>query len=441
MLAPPSGMGLPRGSHPRHELVLNRKAHIYCASCRFARLDEWRGNHYNRRRSTGRRLPSGPVLAGPYDPDDAQYRRASLLGGRLCLGCRRFDGGGRRIFVTPRRWDGLRVLPRDARGRCDALPPMLGSVPMRILAVLPVAAVALGCANEVIWDDRAAPAPEGTGRVPEGCGAPGTMTITGTVDGAPVQIEAPFDGEAALEGVVAVSQLAGTIAIFSAKTFFPAGDPDPTSTWFAGVSPSRVVTFQPALGASGPLSGICDAGEPRLTFVPAGTNAGVPYLRHDQARIAAEARRVPGAPVDAKLRIRSADFDLTGTVGGTSFQAMLPPSESSFVRGSWRILLAGRRDLREPRRKQRDLGHAGGKPGPARGVLCRKLPDLRGHHGHLARWRLAPRHLCGRDSALGLPLGVYDARSLKGAPTGVRLIHDRGSGQPLRVIRAGSCDP
>jgi hypothetical protein len=192
---------------------------------------------------------------------------------------------------------------------------------MRTLAFLPVAIAALGCGSQVYWDDRA---DENSGP-PERCGDPGTMAITGTVGGVPVQIDAPFSGMATSEGIIALAQPSGATAIFTPQTFFPDGDPDPSTSFYAGSTPSAVATIQPTPVASGPLSGICDAGDPVVTFTLVEENS---LFHLNVTTRLASLRRLgvcPGAPVDAKL---SLSFDpntpsilLTGTVGGTSFQA------------------------------------------------------------------------------------------------------------------------
>jgi len=195
---------------------------------------------------------------------------------------------------------------------------------MRTLAFLPVAIATLGCGSQVYWDDRA---DERSGP-PEGCGEVRTMVITGTVGGAPVQIDAPFAGNATSAGVIAFAEPSGETAIFTPRTFFPNGDPDPSTSFFGGSSPSAVVTIQPAAGTGGPLSGVCDAGHPVVTF----TTVLVKDLTHVFATTKLTSLRMlgvcPGAPVDAKLQISIITapsglfhFLLTGTVGGIAFQA------------------------------------------------------------------------------------------------------------------------
>jgi hypothetical protein len=201
---------------------------------------------------------------------------------------------------------------------------------MRTLAFLPVAIATLGCGSQVYWDDRA---DERSGP-PEGCGEVRTMVITGTVGGAPVQIDAPFAGNATSAGVIAFAEPSGETAIFTPRTFFPNGDPDPSTSFFGGSSPSAVVTIQPAAAAGGPLSGICDAGDPVVTFTPVWVNGRLRVYATTKLASLRKLGVCPGAPVDAKLQISlnpdttpssSLPFQggmfLTGTVGGASFQA------------------------------------------------------------------------------------------------------------------------
>jgi hypothetical protein len=194
---------------------------------------------------------------------------------------------------------------------------------MRTLAFLPVAIATLGCGSQVYWDDQI---DERSGP-PEGCGEVGTMAITGTVGGVPVQIDGPFSGATTSDGIIASSEPFRETAFFTPQTFFPNGDPDPW--FFRGSSPSAVVTIQPAAGAGGPSSGICDAGHPVVTFTT--------VLVNDLTRVFATTKLTslrmlgvcPGAPVDAKLQISTTMTPsglepdlLTGTIGGVAFQAL-----------------------------------------------------------------------------------------------------------------------
>src|SRR5580700_7710756 len=87
-----------------------------------------------------------------------------------------------------------------AREPCAALPPVVGSVPMRTLAFfLPLAATGFGCGSHVYYDLE-------RDLDPQGCGEPGYLVIAGTVDGAPVQIYDQFFQATFAPGAIGTSK-------------------------------------------------------------------------------------------------------------------------------------------------------------------------------------------------------------------------------------------